>query len=564
MKRLFAFSAVALSLLPCLASDAPPPTISRFTLSNGVKSISFSNLPPATEQYFIRTSTDVAGAYTNDPGWVQNGASLRVTNNQPTRFYQLGATPLSSNALLTVNLLNRIAYGPTPDELARVNAMGPQAFITEQLAPQLLTETVDAYTTQTTNGVPPLSTPEWRFLTYTGTFSSAVLYLYLTAPGDAYIDDVSITPFVTVITTNIDPGVSTNYVTNLVQQPEAVQHGDFENPLSLVPGAGGSPISGLWVETPNMINSALSTTYAHSGTQSLHMVATAAGTTEGNSIFQRLTNLTFNSGNNSARAVLSFWYLSTATSSDIKLRLSGNGVGGSGNNAPPPPEWIYATATGRATNTASRAFYIYLDGGAGEAYIDDIRLVPGTNPGVGPDLLRNGDFESPLATNNWQVTANFTNSFISTNFSHSGAGSLKIVGTADGSGNGNSIFQTNTFITNGQLYTVSFWYLPPTRNRTLAVRLTGADPGNPVLQIYEPGSASSIRRRLDNIHNASIEDGKETTDDRGRSKSRRPARSPRAQRREREAATDSGVAAIPGKPFRHAARQERGLFRPLL
>src|SRR5688500_16932675 len=124
MKRLFAFSAVVLSLLPCFASDAPP-AISRFTLSNGVTSITFSNLPPATEQYFIRTSTDVAGAYTNDPGWVQNGASLRVTNNQPSRFYQLGATPMSSNALLTANLLNRIAYGPTPDELTRVAAIGP-------------------------------------------------------------------------------------------------------------------------------------------------------------------------------------------------------------------------------------------------------------------------------------------------------------------------------------------------------------------------------------------------------------------------------------------------------
>jgi uncharacterized protein (DUF1800 family) len=510
MKRLFAFSAVALSLLPCLATDTPPPVLKSLTVSNGVKTFSFTPAP-AIDIYTVRSGTNLSQPLSNDTSGVLSGTTFRVTNSQPTRFYNLAATPMSSNALLTANLLNRIAYGPTPDELARVAAIGPQAFINEQLAPELVTETVDAYTTQTTNGVPTLSTPQWRFLTYTGTFSSAILYLYLTAPGDGYIDDISITPFVTVITTNINPGVSTNYVTNLVQQPEAVQYGNFENPLSLVPGAGGATITGLWVKTPNMISSTLSTTYAHSGTQSLHMVAIAAGTTEGNVIFQKMTNLNFRTDNNSAVAALSFWYLAATNSRDIKIRLSGSGVNGSGNNAPPPPEWIYATATGTATNTASRAFYIYLDGGAGEAYIDDIRLVPGTVPGVGPDLLRNGDFESPLATNNWQSTANFSNSFISTTFSHSGGGSLKIVGTADGSGNGNSIFQTNTFVTNGQTYTVSFWYLPPTRNRTLAVRLTGADPGNPVLQIYEPGSAGSIRRRLDNIHNASIEDGTETT-----------------------------------------------------
>ena len=511
MKRLFAFSAVALSLLPCLATDTPPPVLKSLTVSNGVKTFSFTPAP-AIDIYTVRSGTNLSQPLSNDTSGVLSGTTFRVTNSQPTRFYNLAATPMSSNALLTANLLNRIAYGPTPDELARVAAIGPQAFINEQLAPELLTETVDAYTTQATNGVPTSPAPQWRFLSYSGFFTSSNLYAYLTASGDAYIDDVSLTPFVTVITTNIDPGVSTNYVTNLVQQPEAVVDGDFENPLSL------TPISALgrWVETANMINSELSTNYAHSGTQSLHMVATQAGSTEGNAIYQRLTNLMFNFNAGTARATLSFWYLADTNSRDIKLRLSGSGVNGSGNNTPPPPEWIYATATGTATNAASRTFYIYLDGGAGEAYIDDIRLVPGKVPGVGPDLLRNGDFESPLdvsplGTNNWQLTANWTNSIISTNFSHSGAGSLKIVGTADGSGNGNAIFQTNCLVTNGQTYTVSFWYLPPTRNRTLTLRLTGADPGNPVLQIYEPGSAGSIRRRLDNIHNASIEDGTETT-----------------------------------------------------
>src|SRR5436190_12165040 len=163
MKRLFAFSAAVLSLLPCLATDTPPPILKSLTVSNGVKSFSFTPAP-AIDTYTVRSGTNLSQPLSNDTSGVLGGTTFRVTNNQPTRFYNLAATPMSSNALLTANLLNRIAYGPTPDELVRVATIGPQAFISEQLAPEALTETVDAYTTQTTNGVLTPTTPQWRFL----------------------------------------------------------------------------------------------------------------------------------------------------------------------------------------------------------------------------------------------------------------------------------------------------------------------------------------------------------------------------------------------------------------
>ena len=47
------------------------------------------------------------------------------------------------------------------------------------------------------------------------------------------------------------------------------------------------------------------------------------------------------------------------------------------------------------------------------------------------NVVSNGDFESAL-TGPWSATANFTNSYISTSVSHSGAGSLKLIGTAGG------------------------------------------------------------------------------------------------------------------------------------
>src|SRR5205085_9761451 len=96
------------------ASDAPPPVLKSITASNGVKTIRFDPAP-ATETYVVSSGTNLALPLTNDPTLVQAGTSFRVTNGQPTRFYKVGATSMSSNALLSVNLLNRIAYGPTPD-----------------------------------------------------------------------------------------------------------------------------------------------------------------------------------------------------------------------------------------------------------------------------------------------------------------------------------------------------------------------------------------------------------------------------------------------------------------
>ena len=161
-------------------------------------------------------------------------------------------------------------------------------------------------------------------------------------------------------------------------------------------------------------------------------------------------------------------------------------------NPPPPPEWIYATATGLAT--ATPVFYLYLNG-AGEAYIDDVKLVSGNVAESGTSLLRNGDFESPLA-NDWQVTTNFADSVISTTRSHSGGGSLRLVASAAGTGNGNALFQTNIVgLTNGLPYTVSFWYSTPSRGRTLTARLSG----NQLAANVPDAGIGSLKRRLDTI-----------------------------------------------------------------
>ena len=456
---------------------------------------------PAVQQYNILSGTNLGSPLTPLVSGTLSNFNYSVPSTSPTRFFRVEAVPMSSNDLLSVNLLNRLAYGPTPDELVRVRTMGPQAYINEQLAPENITETHDFYVSQTTNGVPTSGQPEWRFASYTGFFSSSNLYAYLLAAGDAYLDDISLVPltnyFVTNYTTNINgsiTNVTSNVVTLFNASTNVMVNGDFETG-SFFP----------WTVGANVITSSVTNGFAHSGSYSAHVIASAGATGAGH-LQQNISNLWFRFDNSSTRGTLSFWYLATPTSGNIKLRLSGSGLVGTGNKQAPAPEWVYATATGTAG--ANNAFYLYLSG-AGETYIDDVKVVAGTVPEAGPNLIRNGDFETPLGVTNWNATADFTNSFISTTFSRSGAGSLKLVATGGGSGNGDSIFQTNNVtISNGLTYTVSFWYLPPTRSRILTARLSGANSGNTILQANEPGSTpGNIRFRLENIWNPSIEDG---------------------------------------------------------
>ena len=71
---------------------------------------------------------------------------LDINQRSAANFFKLEVTTLTSNELLTANLLNRLAYGPTPDDLDRIlnptNGMAADAYIAEQLAPETIAETV--------------------------------------------------------------------------------------------------------------------------------------------------------------------------------------------------------------------------------------------------------------------------------------------------------------------------------------------------------------------------------------------------------------------------------------
>lgn len=269
---------------------AETPDILSLGWSDGRPSLEF-RLIPSVSEYRVRggtTPTATGAAAAAVPG-VQAGN--RWTASSPaggdSGFYRLEALPLSPETVRSGTLLNRIAYGPTPDELDRLATIGTDAYIEEQLAPETITENLDT---------PPDTGPVWRKVTVTGTGSSSKLYVYLSGAGDAYLDDFRL------VAGASDNGIATNLLAN----------GSFEQPLA----------AANWTTTTNTANSARTTDFVRSGSASLHLDQSAAGSTGTDSLVQTIpVGLNANS-----TYTLSFWYLVQPSRLQLTVRLSGSGI----------------------------------------------------------------------------------------------------------------------------------------------------------------------------------------------------------------------------------------------
>ena len=62
--------------------------------------------------------------------------------------------------------------------------IGPQAFIQEQLAPEAIEESLEEDKINLN--------ADWQRVVVSGTASAGTLYIYMTGPGDCYIDDIRI------------------------------------------------------------------------------------------------------------------------------------------------------------------------------------------------------------------------------------------------------------------------------------------------------------------------------------------------------------------------------------
>jgi uncharacterized protein (DUF1800 family) len=456
----------SLTIIPLVsvpATEPPPPKIDALVVSGDQKNLRMTPSPGADAYYFYSAtnanapfaldtnfvlSPYITGYSTN---YITNGTVVitnlayewRTTNfSSDSGFFRLTATSIPSNTTLGVTVMNRLAYGPTPDDLPIVLA-NPQAYIDQQLdMGGFPPEPMDDYVIETTNAIASDPTTNWTYVSIRGTLNTTNLYLFMTAPGDVFVDDIQLIEG-----------------TNGVPNPNLLSNGDFE-----------STLTPPWVLSGGAIGSYVTNGVSHSGSGCLHVAATTAGNTAGNNLrLPFVTSLT-----NGTPVTLSYWYLPGPTSSKLKLQVGpGSQLVSSAGGIPSTPTWVYATATGKATSTS--AIYIYLSG-AGTAYVDDMVLVAGTNAGVGVNLLQNGDFEAPLS-GTWASTTDFTNSTISTTVARSGAGSLQLVATAAGSGANDSVIQNVTpALVNGATYTLSYWCQQPTPPAvTLTIRLSGAN-----------------------------------------------------------------------------------------
>ncbi len=286
-----------LCLLAWLASPAPaahaytfatppPPELSVSTTNAGQIRVDWT-LYPAVDTYRLWQSQSPGGPYSQVP-WVTGGSGTVINSLAPSAFYRLEASPLDANSLLASTLLRRIAYGPTPDELERVRRIGPGAYLSEQLAPEAISEDLPHNRLSPTDG--------WIHVTATGTGSGSTLYLYLAEAGEGYIDDIQ-------LVAGTVPEVGRNLVLN----------GDFELPLTATD----------WIVASNHLDSAVVTDVRHAGNGSLHVVATAGGTTRASAIVQDLTPAL----TSTATYTLSYWWLPSKTyPAPFSARLSGSGI----------------------------------------------------------------------------------------------------------------------------------------------------------------------------------------------------------------------------------------------
>ena len=163
----------------------------------------------------------------------------------------------------------------------------------------------------------------------------------------------------------------------------------------------------------------------------------------------------------------------------------------------PGPQWVYVTATGTAS---SSLLYIYLQT-AGDVYVDDLKLVAGSVPEAGANVLSDGDFESGFP-GPWTVSANLSGSALSTQIKHSGNASLHVVSTSVGITQSSAIWQNiSPALAANATYTLSFWYLPSTNGGPLTIRLSGSgivsnvNPA-PSTSVATPGQANATAANL--------------------------------------------------------------------
>jgi uncharacterized protein (DUF1800 family) len=320
----FALGALALGFSSRVtAQQSETPVIHSIEVVGRRPKVGFSPAPGAAD-YRLLSAPEVSGPF-SPMAATRDGLSLTGGDFEADRgFLRVDSLTMPAGDAATVNLLHRIAYGPTPDELDRVRSMGPDAYVAEQLAPEKIVETLDVLD----------SVPKWKKVSVTGAATTSGgqtrLYIFLNGPGDAYVDNVRF------VVGASDNGTQTNLLKN----------GDFEMRLA-----------GTWTVATNLEASAVTSDYAQSGNACLHVVSSAAGESQSTAIAQTIAP-TIAPG---TPVTLSYWYRTSAEDSKLVVRMGGSGVTTSvalsGQDNSPAPI-LASLLSGKATLTDLRAWHI--------------------------------------------------------------------------------------------------------------------------------------------------------------------------------------------------------------
>jgi uncharacterized protein (DUF1800 family) len=335
---------ISLSVRAAEMIPAPPHIISDKT-TNGQPRFVFPY--PAAQSYEILSADSVQGPFSLDTNSGRFlGPTFIVTNASPLRIFKVGAVPMSSNDLVMATVLNRLTYGPTPDDIDRIRTIGVEAFIAEQMAPETIVETIDT-DARITNA--PLDTPppdpltNWIRVTATGTAGGGNLGFYMNGAGSVYIDNVS-------IVTGTNAEVGTNLLLN----------GDFEDPALIPPWIRGSTASSAVATNSPTVDG-----LAASGSNCVRVTFNTSTTSPSSGFYQAFLT---NTPASTQRFTITFYYLpvQNASSRTLTCRVSGGGqLGGTVATAvlpslppapptPPTPPPAISHVYSRLTNTTAR------------------------------------------------------------------------------------------------------------------------------------------------------------------------------------------------------------------
>jgi uncharacterized protein (DUF1800 family) len=279
-------------------ANPAPPRITGSLTTNGLPRLAFPY--PAAQEYTVYGAPNVGGPYTTPVPGLLSGPTFTVTNPAARGFYQVSVTPMNSNALFSATVLNRLTYGPSPTDIERIASIGPEQFIAEQLAADGIVENLD--TQPPITNAPPPAPPltNWIRVSANGIASNTNLFLYLSAAGRVYIDDVRL-----VLGNTPDVG------------PSLLVNGDFEDPVLTNGWKVAAIYSGSRITNSPTVNG-----LAASGTNCLLLIGSGNGTGDGASIQQpyALTNPA------NTRYTLSFSYLPVQNTGTniLTVRLSGS------------------------------------------------------------------------------------------------------------------------------------------------------------------------------------------------------------------------------------------------